>query len=56
MKRRNFVKQSTLFAFSMSALGSISWNGKIFEANSDLLENPDKIFPGQELKIPKLEK
>lgn len=34
MKRRSFVKQSTLFAFSMSAMGSISWNGKNFEANS----------------------
>ena len=34
MKRRSFVKQSGLFAFSMSALGHISWNGKNFEANS----------------------
>lgn len=34
MKRRNFVKQSTLLAFSVSALGNISWNGKNFAANS----------------------
>lgn len=34
MKRRSFVKQTTLFAFSISALGNISWNGKNFEANS----------------------
>jgi len=34
MKRRSFVKQSALFAFSISALGNISWNGKTFEANS----------------------
>lgn len=27
----------------------------IFEANRDLLDNPDKIFPGQELKIPDLD-
>ncbi len=27
---------------------------KIFEANTDLLENPDKIFPGQKLVIPEL--
>ena len=27
----------------------------IFEANKGLLENPDKIFPGQELVIPELE-
>ncbi|HEY0047762.1 MAG TPA: LysM peptidoglycan-binding domain-containing protein [Pyrinomonadaceae bacterium] len=29
----------------------ISWQ-KIFDANRDKLDNPDKIFPGQELKIP----
>lgn len=26
----------------------------IFEANKDILDDPDKIFPGQELKIPEL--
>ena len=26
---------------------------RIFEANSDILDDPDKIFPGQKLKIPK---
>jgi nucleoid-associated protein YgaU len=25
---------------------------KIFEANKDLLKDPNKIFPGQKLKIP----
>jgi nucleoid-associated protein YgaU len=25
---------------------------KIYEANRDLLKDPDKIFPGQKLKIP----
>ena len=34
MKRRTFVKNSTLLAFSMSAFGSISWNGRNFEGNS----------------------
>ena len=29
----------------------VSWQ-KIFEANSDKLDNPDRIFPGQELTIP----
>lgn len=29
----------------------ISWNA-IFEANRDKLDDPDKIFPGQELTIP----
>jgi nucleoid-associated protein YgaU len=27
------------------------WN-KIYEANKDILKDPDKIFPGQKLKIP----
>ena len=25
---------------------------KIFEANKDIIKDPDKIFPGQEIKIP----
>jgi nucleoid-associated protein YgaU len=25
---------------------------RIFEANQDIIKNPDKIFPGQEIKIP----
>jgi nucleoid-associated protein YgaU len=29
-----------------------AWN-KIFEANTDILKDPNKIFPGQKLKIPK---
>jgi len=28
-----------------------AWKG-IFEANSDILKDPDKIYPGQKLKIP----
>lgn len=39
---------------SLGKIGSkygVSWQ-KIFDANRDKLENPDKIFPGQELKIP----
>jgi nucleoid-associated protein YgaU len=27
------------------------WN-RIFEANKDVLKDPDKIYPGQKLKIP----
>ena len=27
------------------------WN-RIFEANRDILKDPDKIYPGQELRIP----
>ena len=25
---------------------------RIFEANKDILKDPDKIYPGQKLKIP----
>lgn len=39
---------------SLSKIGSkygVSWQ-KIFEANRDKLDDPDKIQPGQELSIP----
>ena len=39
---------------SLSKIGSkygVGWQ-KIYEANRDKLDNPDKIYPGQELKIP----
>lgn len=32
--------------------GKVSYN-KIFEANRDILDDPDEIQPGQKLKIPK---
>lgn len=39
---------------SLSKIGAdhnVSWQ-KIFEANRDKLDDPDKIYPGQELTIP----
>ncbi len=39
---------------NLSKIGAkygVSWQ-KIFEANRDKLNDPDKIFPGQELNIP----
>ncbi len=39
---------------SLGKIGSkygVSWQ-KIFEANRDKLDDPDKIYPGQELTIP----
>jgi nucleoid-associated protein YgaU len=39
---------------SLSKIGSrygVSWK-EIFEANRDKLDDPDKIYPGQELVIP----
>lgn len=35
MKRRTFIKDSTLTAFSIAAFGAIHWNGKIFEGDSE---------------------
>jgi catechol 1,2-dioxygenase len=35
MKRRAFVKNSTLTAFGIAAFGAINWNGKRFEGESE---------------------
>ena len=43
----------TLWKISEHHYGDGSQYMKIFEANSELLDSPDQIFPGQELKIPK---
>jgi nucleoid-associated protein YgaU len=32
--------------------GDASLYNKIFEANRDILKDPNKIFPGQKLRIP----
>jgi nucleoid-associated protein YgaU len=45
----------TLWKISTEMYGEGSKYMKIFEANSDTLENPDKIYPGQELVIPDLD-
>lgn len=45
----------TLWAIAAKVYGSGGEYMKIFEANKDILDNPDKIFPGQELVIPKKE-
>ena len=42
----------TLSAIAKSQLGSASDYTKIFEANRDQLSDPDKIKPGQVLKLP----
>ena len=54
---RSYTVQSgdTLWKIADEMYGSGSKYMKIFEANSDLLEHPDRIFPGQELTIPDLE-
>jgi nucleoid-associated protein YgaU len=35
--------------------GDASLSGAIFEANRDLLDNEDDIFPGWEIRIPEVD-
>ena len=49
------VSGDTLGAIAKRYYGNASKYMKIFEANTGLLDNPDQIFPGQELVIPKLD-
>ena len=42
----------TLSKIAKQFYGSANEYMKIFEANQPLLNDPDKIYPGQELKIP----
>jgi len=44
----------TLWAIAEKHYGSGAKYQQIFEANRDILDDPDKIRPGQELKLPKL--
>ena len=46
-------KGDTLSAISLSVYGNANLYNKIFEANKPLLSHPDKIYPGQTLRIPK---
>lgn len=45
----------TLWKIAEEVYGDGSKYMKIFDANSELLEHPDRIFPGQALVIPDLE-
>ncbi len=47
------VKGETLSAIAKKTLGKASLYPKIFEANKPMLKHPDKIYPGQVLRIPK---
>lgn len=46
------AKGDTLWAVSEKALGKGSRYMEIFEANKPMLSDPDKIYPGQVLRIP----
>ena len=45
-------KGDSLSRIAKHLLGDANAWKQIFEANRDVLDNPDKIFPGQVLKIP----
>ncbi|MFP7569330.1 peptidoglycan-binding protein LysM [Marivita sp. S2033] len=45
-------KGDTLWAISEKALGNGARYTEIFEANRPMLSHPDKIYPGQTLRIP----
>ena len=46
------VRGDTLSAISKAMYGNANQYPKIFEANKPMLSNPDKIYPGQLLRIP----
>lgn len=48
-------KGDTLSAISKQVYGKASLYNRIFEANRPMLTHPDKIYPGQSLRIPPAE-
>ena len=48
------VRGDTLSAISKKYYGDANKYNTIFEANKPMLSNPDKIYPGQKLRIPAL--
>ena len=48
------VSGDTLSAIAKKFYGDANKYPKIFEANQPMLSNPDKIYPGQKLRIPAL--
>lgn len=45
-------KGDTLWAIAKHHYGDGNAYQRIFEANRDVIEDPDKIFPGQKIRIP----
>lgn len=46
-------KGDTLSAIAKATLGNANRYNDIFEANKPMLSHPDKIYPGQNLRIPR---
>lgn len=47
------VSGDTLGKIAKRFYGSASKYMRIFEANRDIIDNPDRIYPGQKIRIPK---
>ncbi len=48
-------KGDTLSAVSKRFYGKAKFWRQIFEANRDTIEDPDRIFPGQSIKLPAID-
>ncbi len=48
-------KGDTLSAVSQRFYGKAKFWRQIFEANRDTIDNPDRIFPGQTIKLPAID-
>jgi len=46
------VSGDTLSAIAKREYGNANEWRRIFEANRDVIDDPDRIYPGQKLKIP----
>jgi nucleoid-associated protein YgaU len=54
MKTYEVVSGDSLSKIAKREYGNANEWKRIYEANQDILKNPDKIYPGQMLKIPPL--
>ena len=52
MRTHTVAKGDSLWAIAEKTLGSGARYQEIFEANRPMLSDPDKIYPGQVLRIP----
>ncbi|MBX2849318.1 MAG: peptidoglycan-binding protein LysM [Acidiferrobacterales bacterium] len=46
-------KGDTLWGIAAKTMGNGAKYTEIFEANKEVIQDPDKIFPGQKIRIPK---
>lgn len=53
-KTYTVVKGDSLSKIAKREYGNANEWKRIYEANRDILKDPDKIYPGQKLKIPPL--